>query len=242
MKIPKNFRLCFPKEDIFISSDHNWAFAAWELNKRAGKVHPNATLIHVDAHLDEVWDGLEVDGLYDIKNSTDVFNVAEKLQIDNFIWPAIGTGAIDNVIYVSQQNYGGDPFDFKEWDYTDVRLIPVKEIFDSDRHNGLRFWNIEELFKNKDTEKVKKLIGEKSLILDLDLDYFNENENDLLRSNLMNEQKIIDNLATLRDLYPWDLITVALSPIYCGGEDNALYLLELFYRVFNVNPEDALSW
>lgn len=66
--IPEDFRRCFPEKNIFISCNHNWAFAAWELHKRAGELKPNATLIHVDAHLDDVWDGLIVEGLHDMKN------------------------------------------------------------------------------------------------------------------------------------------------------------------------------
>ncbi|MED1713453.1 UPF0489 family protein [Bacillus paralicheniformis] len=242
MNIPRDYRVCFPEKNIFVSCDHNWAFAAWELKKRAGELTPDATLFHVDAHLDDVWDGLEVEGLYDIKNSKDIFNVSRKLKIDNFIWPAIGTGTINNVIYISQQSYGGDPFDFKDWDYTDVQLMPVKKILDSNKHNGFRYRTIEEFVENKDSLEVKRIIEGKNLILDLDLDYFNENENNLLQNNLMDEQKIIERLTILRGLYSWSLITVALSPVYCGGDENADYLLGLFYKVFNLDPDEAIEW
>ncbi|PGM93255.1 UPF0489 family protein [Bacillus cereus] len=240
--IPEDFRSCFPEKNIFISCEHNWAFAAWEMHKRAGKLKPNAILIHVDAHLDDVPDGLDVEGLHDMKNSDDLFNVTENLKIDNFIWPAVGTGTIDKVIYISQQNYGEEPFDFEGWNLDFPHLKSVKDILDANKYVGLRYWNIEEFIANKDSAAVTTITGNKELILDLDLDYFNENDNDLSKSNLMDEQKIIDNLTTLRDLYPWSLITVALSPIYCGGEDNATYLLSLFFKVFGLNPKDAMSW
>ncbi|WP_197207613.1 UPF0489 family protein [Cytobacillus firmus] len=242
MTFPEDFRVCFPDRNIYISSEHNWAFAAWELHKRTGKMKPNATLIHVDAHLDDVWDGLEVKGLHDIKEPEDLFKVAGELKIDNFIWPAVGTGTIDKVIYVSQQNYGDEPFNFSEWDFSYPQLKPVKDILDNDKYIGLRYWNLEEFVANKDIEAVTKLIDGKDLVLDLDLDYFNINENNLVQDNLMDEQKIIDNLTTLRDLYPWSLITVALSPYYCGGDKNAEYLLGLFCKVFDLNPEESLSW
>ncbi|AIW84334.1 hypothetical protein bwei_1687 [Bacillus mycoides] len=240
--IPKDFRRCFPEQNIFVSCEHNWAFAAWELHKRAGNLKPNATLIHVDAHLDDVWDGLTVEGLQDIKNPEDVFNVTKNMKIDNFIWPAVGTGTIDKVIYVSQQNYGDEPFNFESWNLDFPDLKPVKEILDDGKYIGLRYWNIEEFVDGKDSDEVKILTGNKDLILDLDLDYFNGSEREIRSDNLMDEQKIIDNLTTLRDLYPWSLITVALSPFYCGGEDNAKYLLDLFFKVFGVNPDDAMSW
>ncbi|MGG0287193.1 UPF0489 family protein [Peribacillus butanolivorans] len=239
---PDDFRRCFPDKKIFISSEHNWSFAAWELHKREGLIRPNATLIHVDAHLDDIWDGLEVEGLHDIKTEEDVFEVTEKLKIENFIWPAVGTGTIDKVIYVSQQDYGDDPFDFEEWDFSYPQLKPVKDILDNNKYIGLRYWNLEEFFTKKDSEEVNVLTENKDIILDLDLDYFNINENNLVQDNLMEEQKIIENLTTLRDLYPWSLITVAISPFYCGGDDNALYLLGLFCKVFGVNPEESMSW
>lgn len=240
--IPKDFRRCFPEKNIFISCEHNWAFAAWELHNRAGKLKPNAILIHVDAHLDSNWDGLTVEGLHDMKNSQDLFNVTEKLKIDNFIWPAVGTGTLDKVIYVSQQKYGDEPFDFEGRDFDFPHLRPVKDILDAGKYIGLRYWNIEEFIDDKDSDEVKTLTKNKELILDLDLDYFNGNKREIRSDNLMDEQKIIDNLTTLRDLYPWGLITVALSPYYCGGEDNAKYLLDLFFKVFGVNPDDAMSW
>lgn len=141
----------------------------------------------------------------------DVFNVTKNLKIENFIWPAVGTGTIDKVIYVSQQNYNGEPFDFEEWDFDFPHLQPVKDILDAGKYIGLRYWNIEEFIDDKDSDEVKTLTENKDLILDLDLDYFNGNEREIRSDNLMDEQKIIDNLTTLRDLYPWSLITVALS-------------------------------
>lgn len=242
MKFPEDFRICFPEKNIYISRDHNWAFAVWTLQKRANELNPNATLVHVDAHLDDVWDGLEVEGLHDMKKPEDVFNVTSKMSIDNFIWPAIGTDTIDNVIYISQQTYGDGPFDFRDWDYSNKGLKPVKDIYDSGKHNGIRYWNLEEFLMNKDNKEVKALLEGKDLVLDLDLDYFNENDNDLTISNLMEEPKIIENLTTLRDLYPWKLITVALSPIYSGGDDNAEYLLGLFCKVFNLTHDEAEWW
>ncbi|WP_185907578.1 UPF0489 family protein [Bacillus safensis] len=242
MKFPNDFRVCFPDKNIYISSEHNWAFAAWELHRRGKQIKPNATLIHVDAHLDDIWDGLEVEGLHDIKTYEDVFEVAGKLQIENFIWPAVGTGTIDKVIYVSQQDYSDEPFDFSQWDFSYPHLKPVKDILDNGKYIGLRYWKLEEFVADKDTEAVKKLINGKDLILDLDLDYFNLNENNLVQDNLMAEEKIIENMTTLRDLYPWSLISVALSPFYCGGDKNAEYLLGLFCKVFGLNPEESFSW
>jgi hypothetical protein len=242
MTIPKDFRICFPDKKIYISADHNWAFAAWELHKRAGKIKPNATLIHVDAHLDDIWDGLEVEGLRDIEKYEDVFDVAGKMKIENFIWPAVGTGTIDKVIYVSQYSHIEDPFDFKDWNLFHPDMRPVKEILDRGKYIGLRYWNLEEFLVKKDSQDVKVLTEKPDLILDLDLDYFAEEDIDTATVSLMDEQKIIDNLTSLKDLYPWSLITVSLSPFFCGGDDNTLYLFGLFSKVFGLKPKDALEW
>jgi len=121
-------------------------------------------------------------------------------------------------------------------------MKPVKEILDSGKYIGLRYWNLEEFLEKKDFAEVKALTEKPDLILDLDLDYFAEEDIETVTVNLMDEQKIIDNLTTLRELYPWNLITVAISPFYCGGDDNAEYLLGLFCKVFGLNPEESLSW
>ncbi|MFS0687801.1 UPF0489 family protein [Sporosarcina sp. 179-K 8C2 HS] len=242
MTIPKDFRICFPDKKIYISADHNWAFAAWELHKRAGKIKPNATLIHVDAHLDDIWDGLEVEGLHTIEKSEDVFDVAGKMKIENFIWPAVGTGTIDKVIYISQYSHIEDPFDFEDWNLFHPEMKPVKEILERGKYVGLRYWNLEEFLGKIDSQNVKVLTEKPDLILDLDLDYFAEEDADTVMVSLMDEQKIIVNLTSLRDLYTWSLITVSLSPFYCGGNDNALYLFGLFSKVFGLKQEDALEW
>lgn len=242
MAIPKDFRVCFPDKNIYISCDHNWAFAAWELHRRGGQVKPNATLIHVDAHLDDIWDGLEVEGLHEIKKYEDVFEVAGRMKIENFIWPAVGTGTIDKVIYVSQYSHVEDPFDFEDWNLSQPEMMPVKEILDSGKYVGLRYWSLEEFLEMKDSAEVRTLTEKPDLILDLDLDYFAEEDIDTVTVNLIDEQKIIGNLTALRDLYPWSLITVALSPFYCGGEENAKYLLGLFSKVFGLNPEESMAW
>ncbi|TDL31196.1 hypothetical protein E2R51_15540 [Jeotgalibacillus sp. S-D1] len=242
MIIPEDFRVYFSDKNIFIVRDHNWAFPVWELQKRAGKLKPNAILVHVDAHLDDIWDGLEVEGLHEMKNSEDVFEVTKKLKIENFIWPAVGTGTIDRVIYVSQFSNIEDPFNFEDWNLSHPEMKPVKEILNKGKYTGLRYWSIEEFLEKKNSSEVKDVIEESDLILDLDLDYFAEENIEPVAVKLMDEQQIIDNLEALRDLFPWRLITVSLSPFYCGGEENAGYLLNLFYNVFDINYEDGLGW
>ena len=78
-------------------------------------------------------------------------------------------------------------------------------------------------------------------ILDLDLDYFN---NSLLyrTADLKNEDVIFSDLAALKAYTDWDLITVALSPDFCGEDQDCLYLLELFLKVFDLNLSEFKVW
>lgn len=240
--IGKDYKVCFPEKRIFISRDHNWAFAAWEMNRLYGGTE-NATLIHVDAHLDDVWDGISVNGLYEIKSQEDIYSVTEQLKIDNFIWAGFATNAIDNIIYVTrrtnrQQNH--NPFDLTDWEFSNLELEPVRELLKRKKYKGLRFDSIEQFAEMSD-ENIEKHIKNQSIILDLDLDYFNLSD-DLHNPILMEAEIIKEHLKYLRDLYDWDLITVAMSPIYCGGEDECWHIYELFLEVFNLNLADAMVW
>ncbi len=85
-------------------------------------------------------------------------------------------------------------------------------------------------------------IDKKSTILDLDLDYFNDSNIWGENPNLKNEEQIVRNLEYLKNLNEWDVITVALSPEYCGGEDACNYLFELFLECFNIDENELIDW
>lgn len=238
----KEYRVCFPEKNIFISRDHNWAFAAWELCKLYEYVEKNATLVHVDAHLDDVWDGIKVKGLNDIENIDQAREVTRKLNIDNFIWAGFSTDAIDNVIYVARQNIGNqDPFDFVDWDFSLAEIEPVLKLLEKKKYEGVRVDFIEEFKELFEAGDLEKYLKNKAVILDLDLDYFNLSD-DTFEPNLMDDEKIKADLEYLRDLYDWDLITVALSPIYCGGEMSCWHIYELFLEVFDLKLSEAEIW
>lgn len=240
--IEKDYRVCFPDKGIFVSRDHNWAFATWEMSKLFGETE-NATLIHVDSHLDDIWDGILVEGLNEIKNQKDVYSVTEKLKIENFIWAGFATNAIDNIIYVTRKNnrfQAHNPFDFTTWDFSDVELEKVKMLLEHKEYTGDRLESIEELMQSLDN-KLSKYIKGKPVILDLDLDYFNLSNN-LFEPELIDDDVIRKKLRQLKDLYEWDLITVALSPIYCGGDDECWHIYEIFLEVFDLNLSKAEVW
>lgn len=56
-----NDRICFPEKRIYIMRDHNWAYYAWDIAKSLGYIRNESSLIHVDSHLDDYCDQLEVE-------------------------------------------------------------------------------------------------------------------------------------------------------------------------------------
>lgn len=236
----KGYKVFFPEKGVFVSDDHNWAFAAWEIC-RLQKYINNATLVHVDAHLDDTWDGILVEGLHDIKSIEEVYKVTEKLDVANFIWAGFSTDAINNIIYVTRKTdrfQKHNPFDFNEWDFDDHELVEIKKLIQKKKYEGARFESIEELYAMKG--EITKFTKDKPIILDLDLDYFNKS--DSFEKNLMEDHFIRESLYQIRDMYEWDLITVALSPIYCGGDDAAWHIYEIFLEVFELKLADAKVW
>ncbi len=79
------------------------------------------------------------------------------------------------------------------------------------------------------------------MILDLDLDYFNASNN-LVEPILYSDEEIVQWLRYLRDMQPWDFITVALSPMYCGGDEQCEHIYRLFLDVFGLDVNAAEEW
>jgi hypothetical protein len=240
-----DYRVCFPKERIYISRNHQWAFAAWAIGKQTGILRDQITLLHVDAHLDDTWDGVIVEGLQEMSNPEEFLEVAGKLEIDNFIWAGFAAALIDHIVYVCPKDIDdSDPFDLTAWDLEGEQLKPVKELLQKRDYKGSRFESIADfqqygvVAENK--ESLLNLPG--SVTLDLDLDVFKLNLSDYKDTALVSEDLIRTQLQFLRDYYPYDLITVALSPAFCGGDDNCERLLQLFLEVFGLDLTDSEIW
>lgn len=236
-------RLKHKVHPIYIVKHHNWAFAAWEWEKMKGRITPNATLIHVDAHLDNLPDGTQVKGLTNIKNKQDIFKVADDpyMRIENFIWAGIATDSIQHVMYVSHQEYNSDDInDIIKKDYQEEEWRLMKETIARKDCTAFRFRYIEDFKTFMDNNVFEQIINDKSVILDLDLDYFNLANS--ISPELMNENDVYRSLYKLKEMYEWDMITVALSPHFCGGDDNAQMLLKCFYEVFELNKENFEEW
>lgn len=227
--------ICFPDRRIFITPDHNWAFYAWEVARARGWTKPFATLVHVDAHLDDIYDGVEVDGFNDIQTLQDVKVVTERMKIENFIWPAFVRGTIDKIIYVAR---------FPEHDAFDINLLMDPKIVQivppGRQYGGMHVQFLEDFKQGYDAKQFDGLL-ESSAILDLDLDYFNVSDN-IFHSRLFPDEEIFRWFVYLRDLRDWDFITVALSSFYCGGDEQCEHILRIFFDVFGLSAKEAEEW
>jgi hypothetical protein len=240
-----NYRVCFPNERVYISRNHQWAFAAWALGKQLGTIGSRTTLLHVDAHLDDTWDGVIVEGLHEMSDAEQILEVASKLEIDNFIWAGFAAKVIDHIIYVCPKDVdSSDPFDLSSWNLEGEQLKPIKQLLIEREYKGSRFESIKQLRQQLEevgnSEQVLNLPS--SVILDLDLDVFKLNLSDLSDRALLPEKQIREQLQFLKGLYPYDMITVALSPAFCGGDENCEQLYRLFLEEFELDLVDARVW
>ncbi|KXJ35308.1 hypothetical protein AX282_06180 [Bacillus spizizenii] len=212
-----NLRICFPNKRIFISRDHNFAFAAWEIGRLRGYIQPGASLIHIDSHLDYCDNPIDVSN---IKEESQAVEIANQLDIVEFIIPAQKNGTLKGCFTISD----------------DTVYIEQSEIF----RRAYTYNHYEQVLRENWYQETEGT----SLILDLDLDYFNKNYSDY-NSNalLLPEETIRTQLLNMKEkMWNWDMITVALSPEFCGGEKECEYLLNLFLDVFDLQLENGELW
>ncbi|BBI33745.1 hypothetical protein KCTCHS21_31440 [Cohnella abietis] len=243
MVFEHSYRICFPQERVYISRNHQWAFAAWAMGKQSGMLGPQTTLLHVDAHLDDTWDGVVVDGLHEMKRDADFLEVAGRLEIDNFIWAGFAARLIDHIVYVCPKDVDdSDPFDLSDWHLEGEQLKPIKELLADREYTGTRFDNVGQFNDNihSDRSLEQLLVLPNTVILDLDLDVFTVSQGN--PRTLKPEEQIRAELTFLKNLYPYEMITVALSPGFCGGEDNCERVYRLFLDVFDLKLEDGETW
>lgn len=217
MKNNSEYRVCFPEKRIFISEDHNWAFSAWEIGRQRGYIDSGAALIHIDAHVDYVDPKIEI---VEITTEQEAINFGGNLGIAEFIIPAQQIGTIGNVYTISNDSvYINEGTEFK-------RAYTLN--------------HFEHLYRVDWFDETE----DKSVILDLDLDFFNFNYQDMYSNPvLLTEQLIRRELEYIKDsIWEWDMITVALSPDFCGGEEAGKYLFDLFLDVFDLDIRKAVPW
>jgi hypothetical protein len=213
------WKINYPAHNIVIMRDHNWAFSAWEKARMRGIIKPEAALLHVDFHPDYF------ETLYKLpsfETEDEVIQVGEKLQIFEFIKAAEQTGTIKDVYMIG---------DYEK---------PPKEVFHSYTYNQ---------FENEYSGAFFK--EDRSLILDLDLDFFNVHAHHAIFGTYdknpfrYSDAFIKFHLHQFKEAYDngwWDLITVAVSPEHCGGDEAAQELLDLFLEVFELEDKPCEEW
>ena len=217
MYFNKNFRICCPEKRIFISRDHNWAFSAWEIGRLREYINPNAALVHIDTHLDFLEPEIEIEKVS--LNEEDAITRGGQLGIAEFIIPGVITGTIGKILMVSDDSE----------DISDDNA--VKRAYTLNHY--------QQIYKGNWNKETK---GE-SLILDLDLDFFNYNYQDYDSNGILPTDTIIrSQLEYIKNMMEWDMVTVALSPEYCGGEEMCLHLIKLFLDVFNLDIDKTEAW
>lgn len=244
------WKIVFPERRLFLMKHHNWAFIAWELAIENGWIEKDATLFHVDQHLDEAMDGAKVAGLLEAKGSKDLFQLTkceygsdQFVGTDNFIWAGFARESIQLVVSVSPE----EPDDFLNNEELKMDLDGFVSTDRVDKQWFTRLESISDLQFYKDRNILPRSINNKKIILDLDLDYFayeTTNQYGHTIYVLKDEKVIKEELALLKKLLPWDVITVAISPEdwHIGGEDNADLVLNLFLKEFDLNLCDGKDW
>lgn len=248
-----DWKIWFPEQRIYLMRQHNWAFAAWEIEKMKGTLKPQSILVHVDAHLDDTPDGVFVDGLAEARTHEEILQVAKGhdyasgqacppnvMQIDNFIWAAVARGTIGKTIFVSHQKeevLSLEEIRFQAYQKKNEYCQAILSKLPADcNHSHERFLDIESFEAEYDFSLLR---AGQTTILDLDLDYFNRSD-DGLHAQLESVQQIKEYLHKLKNLCDWDVMTVAISPEYCGGE--AELLVRSFLSVYGLNLEDGVRW
>ncbi|WP_094702740.1 UPF0489 family protein [Brevibacillus laterosporus] len=258
-----NWKVYSVNNKVYIFKEHNWAFGAWEIEKIKNNIKGNALLVHVDSHLDDMPDGVNVRGLFDINSIEDVKKVSQghdfstgktspnnMMDIANFIWAGIARGTIGETIFISDDSQTPNSLEILreiESNAIDAELTSnecsfiLTKLSNSTYSQKLRFNYLKDFFQHFNKKSFLSYANDRPVILDLDLDYFNRS-NDCYDADLYPEKQIREELKALRNFFEWDLITVALSPFYCGGVEESNYLLSLFIDEFDLLDESFIEW
>ncbi|CAM3915727.1 MULTISPECIES: UPF0489 family protein [Paenibacillus] len=236
-----NWKVHTDDRRVYIIRDHNWAFASWEIAKLEKLINGQSIVVHVDAHLDDVPDGVLVKNLLEAQTKEEILNVCQGqdyssgqisesflMRIDNFIWASLARKTIEEVIYVS--NYRDEVFSFEdlfEDNKDQMNRLIISSLPSGFSYKHERFREIEDFLE--------------SAILDLDIDFFNTVD-DLFDPILLPSDKVREYTKRLVELYPWNLITIAISPIYCGGYEEAKVLLENVLEAMDIDITHLSNW
>ncbi|WP_246311163.1 UPF0489 family protein [Paenibacillus xylanilyticus] len=230
---------------MFIMRDHNWSFAAWEIARLNKQIKSKSLVIHVDSHLDDVADGVRVKNLKTANTKDEIIEVARSydrslgevspssiMHIDNFIWGSLARGTIEEVIYVSRDTQDVNTLESMRASEDVESLYYLSELPSDCNYLTTRFTSIDSFLSHFSESFFKEYVSNRSVILDLDLDVFNNSDS---KSDLFPDDKVREYITRLFQLYPWDLITIAISPDFCGGINEAEHLFSIAREIMEID-------
>ena len=254
------------QKPVYLMVNHKWAFIVWECAKIQQMLKENACLVHVDTHLDDVPELVDNQKALTANTVEELLEIAYyerseenselELRMDNFIIPSFLRGTIQDIVYVS------NPDNEKE---ANTKEITVNDMYEAANDNSFGYAGYSggvnesslskcfEFIEGQD-KTISRFMGveaflkrnmsfreDQTKILDLDLDYFN-NSKERRTAELKDEEAIRTALQALKNYTDWDLITVALSPDFCGEYEDCIYLLKLFLEIFDLDSEEFNFW
>ncbi len=260
-----NWNMKHKDKEIYLMVNHKWAFPVWEMANFTNKIKDNAVLVHIDSHLDDIPELVSDERYFNITSEQDIIDLIKyeqneenyletknwiELEQANFIFPSFLRNTIQDIIHISDDTqeeitmesiYEADSNDYsfntERNDMTsDHILSECRKKVEGKNKSIRRYISIEEFISN-----AEPLPSSQSKILDIDLDYFNDS-NSFSYADLKSDDVIKKNLMDIKNLYDWDIVTVALSPLYCGSYEACLHILTLFLEVFELNDQDFSAW
>lgn len=224
---------------LFIVKDHATALITWKKAYDTGLIGKNRLLFHIDQHNDFLFNEKnrsKSERILEMNDEDLIDFVINNLHPNNdeFIVNAMISGLIKDGISIHYK-HGTNFGDFVNGDCSTT--------------NKTRFMcnEIEHNFYLDETEDIGNIFGEQcligdkyihkdvnelfktndDLILDIDLDYFTYSNHNIYPKHPKDiKRQITSN--SFQEIYDKSkIISIALEPIFCGGNDNCLEILSI---------------
>ena len=229
------------EKHIFLFVDHRDALLCWKKAIDKKWISRENLLLHIDKHADlSMEDIIKSDSINLYNLSDEELNNFRNTKLDNtmFIFAGILSKTIKTVVSFHRED---DGFDF-EW----VKINDNIKYFEYEESLiyslNLKYFNEINLNLNKNITKLKYIYDNKDIILDIDLDYFTQGFPQEVRSLDKNDIDDIFSNNNFKDIYNKSkIITIALEPLFCGGDDDCLYIFKRIIKFIGKTKYDLLK-
>jgi hypothetical protein len=193
---------------LYVFDSHNFALYAWAESSLEGAIHPGATLLHFDDHADAQ---IARRHLIDLSVLPEIAVYSKELNINQFIEPAVFSGLFTRTEYIAA-NFEADRDRFTA--STPDRSIPLHQT----GMNG----KIIRQFSEKE-------IDPKSLVVDIDIDYFSADawkQNPAMWGYKTKAQRYADSIRKMKILIAKaGVVTIATSPSHFADQKQAIKIV-----------------